>query len=117
VTLPDYRSHRNPLAGHCRHLPDLGAETLQSPYRGEPQRCVIGPGALDVQARVPLGCDVMGTLQQTTQRKPAMVILTEIVRVTMPAARWLEATEESTRLPRPIDPDGEAGRGRFGDCY
>jgi hypothetical protein len=46
VTLPDYRSHRNPLAGHCRRLPDLGAETLQSPYRGEPQGCVIGPRRL-----------------------------------------------------------------------
>jgi hypothetical protein len=43
----------------------------------------------------------MGTLQQQTQRKPAMVILTEIVRVTMPAARRPEATEESTPLLRP----------------
>jgi hypothetical protein len=33
VTLQDYRSDWNPLGGYCRRLPDLGAETLQSPYR------------------------------------------------------------------------------------
>jgi hypothetical protein len=55
------------------------------------------------------GCDLMGTVQQRTQRKPAMVIDTEIVRVAMPAARRLEVT-----LPRqrPIDLDAEPGRGR-----
>ena len=30
VTLPDYRSNWNPLAGHCRHLADLGATMLQN---------------------------------------------------------------------------------------
>jgi hypothetical protein len=61
--------------------------------------------------------DLMGTLQQQTQRKPAMVILTTMVRVTMPAARRLRATEESTPLLSPVDPDAEPGRGRYAECY
>jgi hypothetical protein len=62
-------------------------------------------------------CDLMGTLQQQTQRKPAMVILTTMVRVTMPAARRLRATEGSTPLLSPVDPDAEPGRGRYAECY
>ncbi len=45
-----------------------------------------------------------------------MVILTEL-RVTMPAARRPEATEEATPLLRPADPDAEPGRGRYADAY
>jgi hypothetical protein len=59
----------------------------------------------------------MGTLQQQTQLKPVTVILTEIVRVTMPAACRPEATEEPTPLLRPADPDAEPGRGRYADAY
>jgi hypothetical protein len=61
--------------------------------------------------------DLMGTLQQQTQRKPAMVILTTMVRVTMPAARRLRATKESTPLLSPVDSDAEPGRGRYAECY
>jgi hypothetical protein len=53
----------------------------------------------------------MGTLQQRTQRKPAMVILTSMVRVTVPAAHRPEATEESVLL-RVADPDQLPGRDR-----
>jgi hypothetical protein len=55
-------------------------------------------------------------LRQTTQQKPATIILTEVLRMVVPARRP-EATEESTPLPRPIDPDAEAGRGRLGMAY
>jgi hypothetical protein len=53
--------------------------------------------------------------RQTVQKKPATVIRTEIVRVTMPAARRLGATEIATpelRTMSPIDLDAEPGRGR-----
>jgi len=42
VTLPEYRSRRNPLAVHCRHLADLGAETAQTPYPPEAANCGHG---------------------------------------------------------------------------
>jgi hypothetical protein len=53
--------------------------------------------------------------RQTAQRKPAMVILTEIVRVVMPAR--LQAPEESTPLLPVADPDATPGRGRLGLAY
>ncbi len=55
-----------------------------------PQRCGNGPRRLGCTGAA--GGDLMGTLPQRTQCKPAMVILTE-ARVTMPAARRPEATE------------------------
>jgi hypothetical protein len=60
---------------------------------------------------------MMGTLQQRTQRKPAMVIRTEIVRVAVPARRP-EATEPPESMLLPVtDPDAEPGRGRYADAY
>ena len=87
------RSHRNPLAGHCRIYPILPRRLCSHHMLLRPQ---WPPSPRMYRRGVPAGCDLMGTLPQRTQCKPAMVILTEIVRVTMPAARRPEATEEST---------------------
>jgi hypothetical protein len=54
----------------------------------KPHVAAMAPVAAGVPARgAGWVCDLMGTLQQQTQRKPAMLILTTRVRVTMPAAR------------------------------
>ena len=59
--------------------------------------------------RVPAWCDMMG-LRQTTQRKPAMVIRTEIVGVITPS--WPPcAVARDVRPEREQEPDGTGGAG------
>jgi hypothetical protein len=57
----------------------------------------------------------MGPTRQQTQRKPAMVIVTSMVRVAVPA-RLPEADEESLPFPSPLDPNATPGRVRYVDC-
>jgi hypothetical protein len=54
------------------------------------------------------------------QQKPAMAIITEIMRGAVPARRpeTIESLASPTwRSQTPIDPDQEPGRGRLGKCY
>ena len=57
---------------------------------------------------------------QMVQQKPAMAIITEIMRGAVPARRpeTIKSLASPTwRSQTPIDPDQEPGRGRLGKCY
>jgi hypothetical protein len=63
-----------------------------------------------------LGAIMMG-LRQQTQRKPAMVIVTTMVRVTVPVRRPQATEAESLPLLAAADPDQEPRRDRLGLAY
>ena len=94
----------------------IGASAIQGINAQQGRPCAFNHAPSRATAPSRLFAPATGTLPQRTQCKPAMVILTEL-RVTMPAARRPEATEEATPLLRPADPDAEPGRGRYADAY